>query len=98
MKRTKLRFSFVPDVQLVENKTPVAGISSKKRDSRSNVCKRVAENRAEERQAAPVSDKRGFIPQQMFMAAQIAQSHIGTGMPQIRQHHQNKFAYLSAAA
>jgi hypothetical protein len=67
---------FIPPEQLQGVKKPGGGSSraSKKKDGRSSIRQEVSEAKAEERAAAPVADGRGYNPQQMFMAAQIAQS------------------------
>jgi hypothetical protein len=79
-------------------KKPGGGSSraSKKKDGRSSIRQEVSEAKAEERAAAPVTDGRGYNPQQMFMAAQIAQSHHSTHVQQLSQQRQNEFAYLTS--
>jgi hypothetical protein len=87
---------FIPPEQLQGVKKPGGGSSraSKKKDGRSSIRQEVSEAKAEERAAAPVADGRGYNPQQMFMAAQIAQSHHSTRVQQLSQQRQTEFAYL----
>ena len=89
---------FIPLEQLQGVKKPGGGSSraSKKKDGRSSICQEVSEAKAEERAAAPVADGRGYNPQQMLMAAQLAQSHHSTHVQQLTQQCQNEFAYLSS--
>jgi hypothetical protein len=89
---------FIPLEKLQGVKKPGGGSSraSKKKDGRSSIHQEVSEAKAQERAAAPVTDGRGYNPQQMFMAAQIAQSYHSTHVQQLSQQRQNEFAYLTS--
>jgi hypothetical protein len=88
---------FIPPDQLQGVKKPGGASSkaSKKKDGRSSIRQEVSEAKAEDRAAAPVADGRGYNSQQMFMAAQIAQSHHSTHVQQLSQQCQNEFVPIS---